>query len=131
MSGICSGSDGEPDYDNLSLGYNLRSEQVFSVSPAPCPYQQAGCPWRGKIEHLKSHMDTNTSKHLEIMVDHTKKQAKIIKDLETKIEEAAISKDGVLIWKISNLSDNLMAMKKNRPPRIGLCLLRHDLGIME
>ena len=112
-SGICSGSDGEPEYDTLSLGYNLRSEQVFSVSPAPCPYQQAGCPWRGNIEHLKSHMDTNTSQHLEIMVNHTKKQAKIIKDLETKIEEAAISKDGVLIWKIANLSQKMSDSKRS------------------
>ena len=28
-SGISSGSDAEPEYDNLSLGYNLWSEQVF------------------------------------------------------------------------------------------------------
>ena len=83
------------------------------MSLAHCPYQQASCQWRGKIEHLKSHMDTNTSQHLEIMVNHTKKQAKIIKDLETKIEEAVISKDGVLIWKISNVSQRMSESKSS------------------
>ena len=120
-SGISSGSDAEPEYDNLSLGYNLLSEQVFSVPIVSCPYQQSGCSWQGKVGLLKSHLDINTGKHLEMMVTYTNKQAQIIKSLEAKIEEAKVIKDGVLIWKISNFSHKMSDSKRTA----GLELVSH------
>jgi len=78
-----------------------------------CPYQEAGCEWRGSGRNLRNHLDKNISLHLQMMVAHTKRQAEIIAALQTKIEEASTSKDGTLVWRISNFSQKMMESRKS------------------
>ena len=62
--------------------------------------------------NLQKHLSLNTSLHLEMMVAHTKRQAEFIAALQAKIEDATSSKDGILVWRISNFSQKMVESKK-------------------
>ena len=62
--------------------------------------------------NLQKHLSLNTSLHLEMMVAHTKRQAGFIAALQAKIEDATSSKDGILVWRISNFSQKMLESKK-------------------
>jgi len=112
-SGI-SVSGSEQEYECVG-SYNLRSEQVL-LHPvpdyAPCPHQEAGCQWRGRQRNLENHLSRNISLHLQMMVAHNKRQAEMISALQARIEEATSSKDGTLLWRISNFSQKLLESKQ-------------------
>ena len=68
----------------------------------------------GKVEESKQHMETNIERHLEMMAEYCKRQAEIIRVLESKVEEASIAKNGVLLWKIPDLKKKISECTKSK-----------------
>lgn len=76
-----------------------------------CPHEEAGCEWRGSGRNLRNHVEKNVGLHLQMMVAHTKRQAEYIAALQTKIEDVSSSRDGTLVWRISNFSKKMLESK--------------------
>ena len=78
-----------------------------------CPHRELGCRWQGHVSMLDSHIKDSALAHLDLVTAHSKKQAEYITKLRTELEKAATSKDGVLIWKIKNVSQKMEDAKSS------------------
>ena len=56
---------------------------------------------------VAKHLQQNVSEHLQLVHAHTKKQDECIAGLKRKIGDASASKNGTLIWRISNVSQKV------------------------
>ena len=79
----------------------------LSPQPMECPYRYAGCQWNSLVISVAKHLQQNVSEHLQLVHAHTKKQDECIAGLKRKIGDASASKNGTLIWKISNVSQKV------------------------
>ena len=62
---------------------------------------------------VDTHLKEAALSHVELISAHSKKQAEYITRLRSELEKAATSKDGVLIWKIKNVSEKMAEAKSS------------------
>ena len=74
-----------------------------------CTYKEAGCDWKG--DDLENHLRSNTQFHLDLMCSLAHKQEANIRRLAVQLDRAQTSYNGVLIWKIKDVSLKLAEAK--------------------
>ena len=67
-----------------------------------CTYKEAGCDWKGS--DLDTHLQNNSQFHLDLMCSLAHKQEANIRRLVVQLDRAQTSYNGVLIWKIKDVS---------------------------
>lgn len=73
----------------------------------PCPYRSAGCMWRGAEAKVAAHAAEGNQAHLDLLSNQCRIQADLIKSLRSQLEQANLSKDGVLVWRIAGFWDKM------------------------
>ncbi|QQP40702.1 TNF receptorassociated factor 4like, partial [Caligus rogercresseyi] len=82
--------------------------------PKVCEYHEAGCGYRSTDpEGLAAHMREKVAYHLDLMSSLVHKQKGQIKQLLNQVELANTSYDGVLLWKIKNISTKIQESKSS------------------
>lgn len=76
-----------------------------------CVYQEAGCRFRGTSTQMEEHMNKSKQVHLDLMCSLAHKQQETIKKLNDQLEKCNTSYNGVLVWKIKDLSSRLSEAK--------------------
>lgn len=74
-----------------------------------CTYKEAGCDWKG--EDLDGHLRNSTQFHLDLMCSLAHKQEANIRRLAVQLDRVQTSYNGVLIWKIKDVSQKLSEAK--------------------
>ena len=72
-----------------------------------CPHRGAGCRWQGHASARDQHLQDSTRLHLDLLTQHTRKQADYITKLKAELERASASKDGTLVWKIRDVAQKM------------------------
>ena len=70
-----------------------------------CSYKEAGCDWKGV--DIETHLESNTQFHLDLMCSLAHKQEANIRRLAVQLDRAQTSYNGVLIWKINDVSSKI------------------------
>ena len=63
-------------------------------------FRSGGCAWRGPS--VEVHLAEAGPHHLELLARQCRAQASLIKTLKGQLEEARISRDGLLVWRIAD-----------------------------
>ena len=96
--------DNEPEYAELEAVPGKCGDM------STCPFEYAGCGW--SYNCVTEHLEQNVGLHLQLLMSHSKRQEETIAALEQKVEDATASTNGILIWRISNLSRKMMKSNK-------------------
>ena len=99
-------------------GENCRREEVEAhrarcgQALAACPHAElGGCSWRGHPSVVEQHLLDSPQVHLDLLARTARSQQAYIQRLKQELERASLSKDGVLVWKISGLAEKLAEAK--------------------
>ena len=99
--------------DNTRRGDMERHLALCVTGLETCPHREAGCRWQGHVSALDAHLREAALAHVDLVTAHSRKQAEYIARLRTELEKAATSKDGVLVWKIKDVSEKIEEAKSS------------------
>ncbi|CAB4056300.1 TRAF4 [Lepeophtheirus salmonis] len=103
---------GELGIPREDLERHLGDECGKHMSALLCEYHEAGCRFRSTDpESLESHLKEKVTFHLDLMASLVHKQKGQIKQLLNQVELAHTSYNGILLWKIKNISTKMQESK--------------------